>query len=239
MEQVILKQIRKELLSNVDLHYKEGSKIVFKEGYNNIGVRLPIVRRIAKKQYKEVRDLTKKEIFDFCEELLKTGYHEEALIAFAWSAQLHKQFTLADFSRFERWLKKYVINWALCDDFCTHSLHYFMLQFPQTIPKIKKWTSSKNKWVRRAAAVSFISSSTKYFVRGNLNNVFEVATILLTDSEDMVQKGYGWMLKAASVHYQKEVFDFVLKNKKDMPRTALRYAIEHMPKEMKKKAMKR
>ncbi len=42
----------------------------------------------------------------------------------------------------------------------------------------------------------------------------------------MVQKGYGWMLKEASKPYQEEVFDFVMKNKTVMPRTALRYAIE-------------
>jgi 3-methyladenine DNA glycosylase AlkD len=55
----------------------------------------------------------------------------------------------------------------------------------------------------------------------------------------MVQKGYGWMLKAASETHQKEVFDFVMKNKSAMPRTSLRYAIEKMPAEMKAKAMKK
>jgi 3-methyladenine DNA glycosylase AlkD len=53
----------------------------------------------------------------------------------------------------------------------------------------------------------------------------------------MVQKGYGWMLKAASETHQKDVFNFVFKNKAIMPRTSLRYAIEKMPKELKTKAM--
>jgi 3-methyladenine DNA glycosylase AlkD len=47
------------------------------------------------------------------------------------------------------------------------------------------------------------------------------------------------MLKAASVHNQKEVFNFVVRHKTDMPRTALRYAIEKMPDNLKKEAMKR
>jgi 3-methyladenine DNA glycosylase AlkD len=55
----------------------------------------------------------------------------------------------------------------------------------------------------------------------------------------MVQKGYGWMLKEASKPHQDEVYQYVLKHRKDMPRTALRYAIEKMPPEMKKEAMKR
>jgi 3-methyladenine DNA glycosylase AlkD len=72
-----------------------------------------------------------------------------------------------------------------------------------------------------------------------LGNVFEIADLLLTDNDDMVQKGYGWLLKEASRKHQKEVFDYVMRNKKAMPRTALRYAIELMPKDMKAEAMKK
>ena len=68
-------------------------------------------------------------------------------------------------------------------------------------------------------------------------DIFEIADILLLDKGDLVQKGYGWMLKAASKSYQKEVFEYVMKNKTKMPRTALRYAIEKMPKDLKVKAM--
>ena len=53
--------------------------------------------------------------------------------------------------------------------------------------------------------------------------------MLLYDKEDLVQKGYGWMLKATSIHNQKQVFDFVMKHKNTISRTALRYAIEKMP----------
>jgi 3-methyladenine DNA glycosylase AlkD len=55
----------------------------------------------------------------------------------------------------------------------------------------------------------------------------------------MVQKGYGWMLKEASKPHQKEVFDFVMMHKSVMPRTALRYAIEKMPPELKVRAMEK
>ena len=72
-----------------------------------------------------------------------------------------------------------------------------------------------------------------------LNDIFEIADILHSDKDDMVQKGYGWMLKAASQAHQKEVFDYVMRKKTTMPRTALRYAIEKMPAEMKKLAMEK
>ena len=53
----------------------------------------------------------------------------------------------------------------------------------------------------------------------------------------MVQKGYGWMLKAASEAHRDAIFEFVMNNKSKMQRTALRYAIEKMPEDYKKRAM--
>lgn len=70
-------------------------------------------------------------------------------------------------------------------------------------------------------------------------DIFEIADILLTDDDDLVQKGYGWMLKAASQAHPTAVYEYVVANKKTMPRTALRYAIEKMPKDMKSKAMEK
>ena len=73
----------------------------------------------------------------------------------------------------------------------------------------------------------------------HLGDVFETADALLIDQDIMVQKGYGWMLKEASNHYPKEVFDYVMKNRREMPRTALRYAIEKLSPEHRIEAMKR
>ena len=62
---------------------------------------------------------------------------------------------------------------------------------------------------------------------------------LLLDGDDLVQKGYGWMLKEASKQHQQQVFDYVIKNRSVMPRTALRYAIEKMPQDLREEAMKK
>lgn len=72
-----------------------------------------------------------------------------------------------------------------------------------------------------------------------LKDVFKISDLLMMDQDDLVQKGYGWLLKEASNKYLQEVFAYVMKNKAKMPRTALRYAIEKMDSDMKKKAMKR
>jgi len=72
-----------------------------------------------------------------------------------------------------------------------------------------------------------------------LNDIFEIADKLLVDEDDLVHKGYGWMLKVASQSHRREVFKYAIKHKEIMPRTALRYAIEKMPKEMKAVAMEK
>jgi 3-methyladenine DNA glycosylase AlkD len=70
-----------------------------------------------------------------------------------------------------------------------------------------------------------------------LSDIFHIADSLLQDKDDLVQKGYGWMLKEASIEHQEAVLDYIIRNKTLMPRTALRYAIERMPKDLKQKAM--
>jgi 3-methyladenine DNA glycosylase AlkD len=110
----------------------------------------------------------------------------------------------------------------------------FLETYPQYLPRLKEWAKSKNRWTRRASAVSLIVPARhgKF-----LKEAFEISDILLLDQDDLVQKGYGWLLKVASQVHQKEVFDYVMANKSDMPRTALRYAIEKMPKSLKEKTM--
>jgi 3-methyladenine DNA glycosylase AlkD len=106
--------------------------------------------------------------------------------------------------------------------------------YPEYISRLKKWAQSQNRWVKRASAVSLIIQARKGKF---LNDIFEIADILLSDRDDIVQKGYGWMLKAASEAHQKEVFNYVMSKKTTMPRTSLRYAIEKMPAELKALAM--
>ena len=99
---------------------------------------------------------------------------------------------------------------------------------------MKKWAISDNRWARRAAAVSLIVPARKGLF---LEEIFAIADLLLTDADDLVRKGYGWMLKAASQARQNAVFEYVMAHKAAMPRTALRYAIEKMPEELRRRAM--
>ena len=72
-----------------------------------------------------------------------------------------------------------------------------------------------------------------------LEHVFQVADALLTDPDDLVQRGYGWMLKVNSKIFEDEVYSYVIRNRETMPRTALRYAIEKMPETRRHEAMRK
>lgn len=227
-------KIREQLAMQTDEKTKGNAQSYFKEMIKVYGVRTAIVNRLAADVFLEIRPLGKAEIFRLCEELLQSDYNEEAFIACDWSYRLHGHYEASDFARFEEWITKYIDNWAKCDTLCNHTVGAFVMQFPEYLPELKKWAKSDNRWLRRAAAVTLIIPARKGFF---LPEIFGLADTLLRDPDDLVQKGYGWMLKEASKAHLDEVYSYIQRKKADMPRTALRYAIEKMPENMRREAM--
>jgi 3-methyladenine DNA glycosylase AlkD len=230
----ILDAIRHELTENMDEKTRLSGQRFFKEEVKLYGIKSAILGNISKEHFKSIKDHPKAEIFSLCDDLWRSGYMEESFIACNWSYFIHRNYEPADFEIFQRWVANYVNNWASCDTLCNHTVGTFVEMFPEYISRLKEWAKSENRWMKRAAAVSLIIPARQGKF---LDEVFEIADILLLDKDDMVQKGYGWMLKAASQAYQEEVFHYVVRNKSVMPRTALRYAIEKMPSELKAVAM--
>jgi len=194
------------------------------------------VRQIARDHFQQVKNMSKDEIFALCEQMLEMGTWEEKTIAFQWAFRIRRQYEMSDFPRFEHWLDLYVDGWGSCDDFCSHAFGHLIFAFPEHIPSVKHWTASEGRWFRRGAAVVMI-----YGIRREqgFSASFEIADQLLLDEDDLVQKGYGWMLKEISKSAPSQVFDFVMERKTIMPRTSLRYAIEKLPPELRQQAMKK
>lgn len=232
----VISQIRQELGSIADPAIQESSKRYFKEEIRCYGTKTAPVIRMAKKYWKEVKDRPKAEIFALCEELYQSGYMEESFFVSEWASSMAKQSERGDLAVYRRWIDTYITNWASCDGFCNHTMGDFIEMYPDTVDELKRWTQSENRWMRRAAAVSLIvpAKHGKF-----LDESMAIADLLLTDKDDLVQKGYGWLLKEASRKHTEEIFRYVMKNKRRMPRTALRYAIELMPKDLKAEAMKK
>lgn len=231
---ILVSSIKKDFNKYSSPIYINSFQRFFKHPVKCYGVKSADVRSISKKYWKDIKELDKKEIFLLCEELLKTDYSEDAFLVFSWIPNFKNNFIENDIKIFEKWIDKYINNWAKCDGFCCGAVCLYLEKYPAKIEELKRWAVSKNIWMKRASAVSLVPLARK---GEYLEEVFKISKILLIDTNDMVQKGYGWLLKEASRKHEKEVFDFVLRNKDKMPRTALRYAIELMPKNLKTIAM--
>jgi len=232
----IVENVRKQLKANIDAKTLENSQRFFKEKIEFYGVKVPVVNQISEESRKEFNALKKAEIFELIEVLWQSGIIEESFIACNWTYSLRKNFEPDDFSSFKKWIGLYINNWASCDSFCNHTVGTFLQMYPNFLTELLEFAESENRWMRRASAVSLIIPARKGLFP---DFIFQIANILLLDRDDLVRKGYGWLLKSASQAHQKEVFDYVMKNRAIMPRTALRYAIEKMPSELKLQAMKK
>jgi len=180
--------------------------------------------------------MSKSDAFDLAESLWQSGYLEETFIACHLSYYYRRDYQKTDFTLFERWVNLYINNWASCDTFGNHTLGAFIEKYPEFLSKLKQWTKSSNRWVKRASAVSLIIPAKRGLF---LEDIFEICDSLLLDPNDMVQKSYGWLLKVTSQAHQQAVFDYVMKHQATMPRTAFRYAIEKMPPSLRSQAMKK
>ncbi len=232
----IIEGLRRELIANSDEQLRKSSQHFFKEEIRCYGIKSATVVKIGKEYVKAIKDLPKTEIFDLCNELWQSGIIEESFVACNWSYYVCKKYSPEDLIIFEKWIVSYVSNWASCDTLCNHTVGELVEMYPESISELTRWATSSNRWMKRAAAVSLILPARhgKF-----LKEILQIADILLMDRDDMVQKGYGWMLKAASQAHEKEIFEYVMSKKAVMPRTALRYAIEKMPAELKTKAMEK
>ena len=232
----IVDEVRQQLQHSGDDKARESAQRFFKEPLCMYGVKSATVEKIAKQAFVQLKGRPKAEVFALCEDLWRSGYQEECGVACLWAYSLRRQYTVDDFSTFEHWVTQYVSNWASCDTLCNHTIGTFVEMYPQYLAELKRWARTSNRWQKRAAAVTLIIPARNGLF---LNDVLAIADQLLTDPDDLVQKGYGWMLKAASQAHPQAVFDYLLSKKTVMPRTAFRYALEKMPADWRAEAMRK
>lgn len=115
-------------------------------------------------------------------------------------------------------------NWDLIDRSAPYVVGGYLFDKPRDI--LYKLARSRNVWKRRTAIVS-----TYYFIReGDLADTFKIAEMLLNDKHDLIHKAIGGWLRAAGEKDRQLLLRFLDRHAAIMPRTALRYAIEHLDK---------
>lgn len=234
---IMVETLRSALAAQADPAYKARIRHLYNMDVSRyLGVRLPVVRKLAATHYGALKATPIDALLERCEELLKADLFELKTIAFDWSFRARRRLSPEHFLVLEDWLLRYVDDWMDCDDFCTHTLGAFLVRYPDFLSQTEAWATSENRWVRRASAVSLIYG----LRRGKLlGQAFRIAQTLLNDEDDLVQKGCGWMLKEASRKHTDAVFDFVMLHRAAMPRTMLRYAVEKFDDVRRQQAMQR
>jgi 3-methyladenine DNA glycosylase AlkD len=117
-------------------------------------------------------------------------------------------------------------TWDLVDRSAPYVVGGYLFDTSRKV--LYKLAKSKKMPERRTAIVS-----TLYFIgKGDVEDSFRLAEILLHDKEDLIHKANGWALRFAGDKDRKRLTQFLDKHAATMPRVTLRYATEHFDKKL-------
>jgi 3-methyladenine DNA glycosylase AlkD len=227
-------EIRAGLKKKANPERAEHETHYFKETIKCYGTGLKVAHEVAADISRKHKPDLKNTIV-VAERLLSEGWFEEGLVGLDLMRRKNKEFDYKMLDVFEKWIDKGLIaNWAHSDDLSAHLIAQVLAKYPEAAKRLVTWTSSENRWKRRIAAVSFIYEAGK---GQHFSEIFAIATALLKDKDDLVQKGSGWMLREAVKGNEKVAISFLEKHKHEIARTTLRYAIERLPQEKRKELL--
>lgn len=219
IQRAIRKKADPKRAKSLQRYFKTGPG-EYGEGDVFLGLSVPQCREVAKLH----KDLPLKDV----QTLLKSEFHEERLIAGLILVQVSSN--EKDPKKIERTAKFYLKNtkrfnnWDLVDLTAYSVLGpYFEKRSRQDLYKLAR---SKNIWERRIAMMT-----TFYFIRsGDGEDALKIAKILMKDTHDLIHKVSGWMLREVGKRVGREsLLEFLDENAAHMPRTMLRYSLEHLP----------
>lgn len=187
-----------------------------------LGVRVPVLRQLVK-QFKQA------ELNDI-ESLLPSQYHELRLFALFMMVALFersKKSPNVQQQIVNSYLAhtQYINNWDLVDSSAYKILGPYLLERDKSV--LVEFAHSNSLWERRIAMITCYCFIKQHQFKASL----QIAELLLKDSEDLIHKAVGWMLREIANRDKKTAEDFLLKHYQEMPRTMLRYAIEKFSKE--------
>jgi DNA alkylation repair enzyme len=164
------------------------------------------------------------------EKLLESPIHKVragAVSIMDWQARSKKTPEKRRKELFDLYIKRHdrINDWDLVDRSGPYVIGGYLSDKPRKI--LYKLARSKDPWERRSAI-----TATYYYIRqGDIDDTFKIAEILVHDPHDLVQKAVGgWVREAGKKDLQK-LLRFLDKYAATMPRTILRYAIEHLDKD--------
>ncbi len=220
-----LKEIRSAVRSLADVERAKHAQRYFKtgpgeygEGDRFLGLRMPQIRALVK-QFGVVPVTVIKS-------LLKSPWHEERMLALLLMVHRYKKSDDAEREAlFYLYLDStdYINNWDLVDLSARDIVGAWL--YTRSRKPLYTLAKSDSLWERRIAMLS-----TSHFIgKNDFDDALKIAKILLQDEHDLMHKAVGWMLREIGKRDRKLEEGFLLRHYHKMPRTMLRYAIEHFP----------
>ncbi|MEN9581031.1 MAG: hypothetical protein RJA70_4040 [Pseudomonadota bacterium] len=189
------------------------------EGDRFIGVTVPTQRKVAR----AFQHLALKEALL----LLQSPVHEERLTALFILVRQYQRGTPEVKSQIAKAYLRHtrnVNNWDLVDSSAPYILGNWLLDKDRSL--LLNLARSKNLWERRIAMIA----TAAFIQNGESDDAFAIATQLLGDEHELMHKAVGWMLREIGKRIDVQLLrGFLKRYARTMPRTALRYAIEHLP----------
>ncbi len=168
---------------------------------------------------------------DEVETMLESSFHEMRVGAVSimdFQARSKKTTEIRRKELFNLYFRRHdrINTWDLVDRSAIHVVGGYLFEKPRKV--LYKLAKSKKMPERRTAIVS-----TLYFIgKGDVEDAFKLAEIMLQDKEDLIHKANGWALRFAGDKDRKQLVKFLDKHAATMPRVTLRYALEHFDKKL-------
>lgn len=199
----------------------------YAEGDVFIGVSVPQTRALAKKYFNHVKDSD-------CQKLIMSKIHEERLLALE---LLKFRFKVAS-DKEKRHVQLFAIrfhhrmnNWDLIDGFVPTVLGDYLVVTKKST--WKKYLLSGDLWQRRISILATFPS----VKRGEDVYIRECLMSCMNDQRDLVQKACGWMIRELGKRNNIAFYNILSSYAHCMPRTMLRYSIEHCSQDERRRYM--
>jgi 3-methyladenine DNA glycosylase AlkD len=224
--EAIVAQVRTLLHGGGSAEHAAGVQWFFKEPVRSHGWYTGDLRRLAAKLRREIlAEGGTKLLFDVADQLFGGKHLEERSLAVVLLQQDVGKFGDKEFKRLERWLAR-VISWADHDALVHYLIGPMLVADSYRVRRIYRWANSRNRWFRRASAVALIAGVRKQLF---FQDVEDLWVSLENETDDMVLKGIGWLLREAAKHQPRRTVRFLMEIRDHAPRLVLRTACETLP----------
>jgi len=226
--------IRRVLRRGGSAAHAEGVQWFFKQEIKSCGWYTADLRKLAVRFRRTiVAEQGRDFLLQVADQLFTGQVLEEKIFAVLLLEKLVGTFGDIEFSLFESWFPR-ISSWAEHDALVHYLIAPMIAAKPSRASHVFRWAKSRNRWHRRAACVALIRSTRQKMF---FPEITRLSDLLLSDPDDMVQKGLGWLLRETTKADTKRSMTYLMSIRKHAPRLVLRTACETLPLMTRKKVL--